>query len=219
MTYSYTADGVDVYALHSPYLVIYGKSDGAIVTFWAEADSYPEFANRFVLANVGDRISAAYIDDKTEYFYWGDFDRPGGQKAHADYSIVIATDESAYLAYSTSSSSDPENLELGWIEIIVGEDGLLKVGHYQVDGGNGGLFVGSTPEPNGGMLVLVGVFISLLKRPRAVTRAASPTSSTPSRAGAWRRSTANATARRLLRRTCARRRRRSSANAARTSIR
>lgn len=124
--------------------------------------AYPEYANAFVGAQPGDVVNGTYIDSNPNRFSYARFSDFNGDDFHADYSIILNDDESAFLAFRNETMYG--NTTYGWIELGLGEDGLVRVLHSAWDSDGDPIKVGGTPEPVSGLLLLVGGALLALRR-------------------------------------------------------
>ena len=126
--------------------------------------AYLEYANAFVGAEPGDVVNGAYIDTNPKRFSYARFSDVNGDDFHADYSIILKDDESAFLAFRNETMYG--STTYGWIELGLGEDGLVRVLHSAWDSDGDPITVGATPEPVSGLLLLVGGALLALRRQR-----------------------------------------------------
>ena len=130
--------------------------------------AYLEYANAFVGAEPGDVVNGAYIDINPKRFSYARFSDVNGDDFHADYSIILKDDESAFLAFRNETMYG--STTYGWIELGLGEDGLVRVLHSAWDSDGDPITVGATPEPVSGILLLLGGALRALRRARCTVK-------------------------------------------------
>ena len=125
---------------------------------------YMEYANAFVGANPGDVVNDTYIDTAPKRFSYARYsDYNYGEDRHADYSIILKDDESAFLAFRNESPLF-SGTTFGWIELGLGDDGKVQVLRSAWDRDGDPITVGATPEPSSAILLLVGSALLALRR-------------------------------------------------------
>ena len=89
----------------------------------------------------------------------------GGIKA--DYPLSIETGMSIYLEMICKTYTNPDDIDVGWIELACDEEGVLSIAHSAIDLDGDELIVGggAVPEPSSGLLCLVGLLVLALRRP------------------------------------------------------
>ena len=122
---------------------------------------YMEYANAFVGAVVGDEVDGTYVDSNPRRFSYAQYSDHNGENLHADYSIILKDGETEFLAFRHETA---DITTFGWLELGMGEDGLLRVlqSAWDIDGSP--IIVGAIPEPAAGLLLLVGGALLALRR-------------------------------------------------------
>ena len=164
--YSGEYSGYEYYVSHAPYLSIIGEKVDGGLRFWAEAYTYPEYMNSFVLTTPGTVVSREYMDSQTEFFYNGEYSNLSEEIARADYSVFLDVGESAFFATSyTSTMSGSGNTYYGWMELQLNEEGILEMKNNAYNSEPfGNIVVGGIPEPSNVLLLLAGCAALILKR-------------------------------------------------------
>lgn len=169
LSYAGTYDGVSYYSFVYPYVSFSGAMEGSVLTLWADANDYMEISSMWCLAEKGNEASVENISNMGAYFYAADFaegEKMGGIKA--DYPLSIETGTSIYLEMICKTYTNPDDIDVGWIELACDEEGVLSIAHSAIDLDGDELIVGggAVPEPSSGLLCLVGLLVLALRRPR-----------------------------------------------------
>ena len=107
------------------------------------------------------------MDSQTEFFYMAEYSTSSESVARADYSVFLDVGESAFFAYSISSTMSGDELTwYGWMELQLNEEGLLVMKNNASEEAFKSIVVGGTPEPSCALLFLVGCAALMLKRGR-----------------------------------------------------
>lgn len=125
--------------------------------------AYMEYANSFVIANAGDVVGAEYMANQTQYFLYSRYGDMNS--ARSDYYMDIVKDSPLYVAFRNEFDS---GTRYGWFQIGLDDSGELTMlsSAWDLDGDS--ITVGATPEPSSGLMLLLGMTILALRRPRGI---------------------------------------------------
>ena len=131
----------------------------------------------WIVATLGDIACEATTRNIDSYFMHHGSDTPGvgaeGDPIIADrgssvYMMVMAEVLSDFAPSGWDTSSWPPYC-YGWVELQVGNDGVVRLGSSAIDLDGGPMIVGggsAIPEPSSAMLLLVGCVALFARRPR-----------------------------------------------------
>lgn len=157
--------------------------NGAELALLLYPSYYMEYANGYAVVARGDEISLDYLRNSADLVAYADFDDHDGFRDGQFFTGTVSVKEGASLYLAIITQDYNYRFMYGWVELAIDGDGRLCAPSSAFNfGGDGSLVVGSTPEPGGSVLLLLGAaFLGLRRnRPRA-TRGRPPlTSPSPS---------------------------------------
>ena len=152
------------------YIDLEIKESGSGVDLRAYAGYY-ETCCVWTLAMAGDVLDESYFTGQSEYFYkYGVY---SDMTERSDYTVTIDRGDSVYLAALVADYVVRDSdFMYGWLQIGVDEHGKLYALGSALDIDGDPMIVGggsaSVPEPSGGILLLVGASVLVLRRRRQI---------------------------------------------------
>ena len=142
------------------------SADNLTLSF--DEGGYMEFSNALVLSMVGVENNETYMRGQSSYHYLSEslYGDPYSTDYRTDSPLVIPKGNSVYVAVAGHSKLYTDEILYGWAKLSVGLDGMLHLDDSAL--APRGVFVvvgqSSIPEPSGGMLLLLGVAVLVLRR-------------------------------------------------------